>query len=236
MITITAGLFWTVWRDQLDAITLFTALGFLELLSDPTHAINAFWPELGVMYACFGRIQKFLLEDEHVDPRKLRDFRLASADQSFDEKTYSSMSDMSRHCISFNDVSVSSQNVERQILRQLSFSIQQGSLTLIVGPVGSGKTVLVKTLLGETNISSGTIETSSTNFAYCDQTPWLPDVSIKDAIIAEYDRDEVRYQDTIRACALDQDITNLAQGDQTLCGMNGSNLSGGQKQRVVRNL
>lgn len=231
MVAVTAGLFWTVWRDQLDAISLFTALGFLELLSDPTHSINFFWPELGVMYACFGRIERFLLGDERQDPRIIRDFRKGDEKQTRPEKA--SAIDNDKYCMCVENLSVTSENSDREILHQLSFSVLQGSLALIVGPIGSGKTVLIKTLLGETDISSGKIEIASANFAYCDQSPWLPDVSIREAIIAEYDIDEVRYNEVLRACALEEDITSLSKGDRTLCGMNGSNLSGGQKQRVA---
>ena len=43
------------------------------------------------------------------------------------------------------------------VLNDVSFSIQQGSLTSIVGPNGAGKSTLIKTLLGlHPNLSGST--------------------------------------------------------------------------------
>lgn len=45
--------------------------------------------------------------------------------------------------------------------------------------------------------------------------------------------DEERYRAVIKACCLDQDISDLPDGDETQVGSSGVNLSGGQKQRLV---
>lgn len=47
------------------------------------------------------------------------------------------------------------------------------------------------------------------------------------------DFDPVWYHTVIDACALQKDINDLQDGDQTLVGSRGLALSGGQKQRIV---
>ena len=44
--------------------------------------------------------------------------------------------------------------------------------------------------------------------------------------------DKKRYEKTIFACALKEDMEKFPEGDSTIIGERGSNLSGGQKQRV----
>lgn len=44
--------------------------------------------------------------------------------------------------------------------------------------------------------------------------------------------DEAKYQETVRVCALKQDLAQMTFGDKTEIGERGINLSGGQKQRI----
>ena len=44
--------------------------------------------------------------------------------------------------------------------------------------------------------------------------------------------DVERYKNTIHVCALEDDLQQFAQGDETLLGDKGINISGGQKARV----
>jgi ATP-binding cassette subfamily C (CFTR/MRP) protein 1 len=44
--------------------------------------------------------------------------------------------------------------------------------------------------------------------------------------------DQTRYENAIKACALDKDINSFDHGDLTEIGQRGINMSGGQKQRI----
>lgn len=107
-------------------------------------------------------------------------------------------------------------------------------LTIVAGPVGCGKSTFLKGLLGETPKISGHVYVPSSQIAYCDQTPWVINGSIRDNIIATTEFDDIWYQRVIHACALDIDIRRMPEGDQTVVGSKGVKLSGGQKQRLVR--
>ncbi len=109
-----------------------------------------------------------------------------------------------------------------------------GELTIIVGPVASGKTTLLKGLLGEARMFAGSIElTIPEEIAYCDQDAWLLNRTVKENIVAYEKYDEDMYYSVIRACQLEEDIALLPKHHDTQIGSKGVSLSGGQKQRVV---
>ncbi|MCJ1396079.1 hypothetical protein MMC18_008967 [Xylographa bjoerkii] len=108
----------------------------------------------------------------------------------------------------------------------------QGSFTAITGPIGCGKSTLLKGLLSETasarNISPGFPE----DIAYCGQTPWIYDGTIRGNIVGESELDAPWYNDVIRSCELDFDLSRMPEGDATVVGSRGQKLSGGQRQRI----
>ena len=57
-------------------------------------------------------------------------------------------------------------------LKDINVDIAKGSLTAIVGPVGSGKTSLLAAILGEMEHASGVMEVEK-DIAYVSQIPWL---------------------------------------------------------------
>ncbi len=98
----------------------------------------------------------------------------------------------------------------------------------------SGKSTLLRAILGEVPIVEGSIKLSSRQIAYCAQRPWLPSGTIKEVIQGATDSfDERRYDEVTENCCLIHDFDTLHDGDETQVGSRGMNLSGGQRQRVV---
>lgn len=122
---------------------------------------------------------------------------------------------------------------ELPVVQDVNLAISRSQFTIIIGPVASGKTTLLKALLGETPISSGIVQISTLDFSFCDQTPWLLSQTIQKNVIGFAHLDPEWYNAVIHACALDEDISLFLHGDQTMIGSNGITLSGGQKQRLV---
>jgi ATP-binding cassette subfamily C (CFTR/MRP) protein 1 len=121
----------------------------------------------------------------------------------------------------------------------LSFeSSPTGTLIILVGPVGCGKSTFLKGLAGETPILEGELFIKHPDLAFCDETPWLSNASIRSNIAGDdpstFDPDW--YGTVVSACALDPDLKKMAAGDETPVGSKGSNLSGGQRQRIVSGL
>lgn len=119
------------------------------------------------------------------------------------------------------------------VIKHLSMQLLPGSFTFLIGPVGCGKTTILKGILGELQIEEGTVSIKSNMTAYVDQTSFVQNRSIRENILGEnlYDRDW--YNKVVYACALDRDINDLPYGDGTLVGTAGIALSGGQKLRLV---
>ncbi|KAI2783318.1 abc transporter [Daldinia loculata] len=116
-------------------------------------------------------------------------------------------------------------------LRHISISFREKSLNIVTGPIGSGKTSLLLSLLGETTLESGKA-TCPPDVAYVPQTAWLQNSTIRQNILFYSPYDECRYRRIIHACDLVEDLAQLPSGDLTHAGEQGSSLSGGQKQRI----
>jgi ATP-binding cassette subfamily C (CFTR/MRP) protein 1 len=111
--------------------------------------------------------------------------------------------------------------------------IKRSSVTLVLGPVGFGKTTLLRSLIGELSDFKGTISTAYRGVSYCSQTPWIPNGRIQVVVLASADIDEQWYQTVLQACALEEDIRGWEKADEPRAGSNGIALSGGQKQRLA---
>ncbi|KUI56827.1 ATP-binding cassette transporter abc1 [Cytospora mali] len=118
------------------------------------------------------------------------------------------------------------------LLRDISIDFVEGGLTAVTGASGSGKTTLLLSILGETIKETGEV-TRPSDVAFASQTTWLQNASIKDNILFSSPFEEVRYNRIIEACCLSVDFSELADGDETEIGENGTGLSGGQKARVA---
>jgi ABC-type bacteriocin/lantibiotic exporter with double-glycine peptidase domain len=119
------------------------------------------------------------------------------------------------------------------LLKSIGLAIPRQELTMVVGPVGCGKSTLLKALLGEVPCISGIVEIASTSVAYCDQTPYHMNQSIRNSIVAFAKFDQRWYESVIHACALEDDLRQLPRGDKTVVGSSGVSISGGQSQRIA---
>lgn len=118
------------------------------------------------------------------------------------------------------------------IISDISLSLPDSKLTMIIGPVGCGKTTLLNAILGEVPHATGTITLNRDELGYCSQTPWLTNATARENIIGMCAFDATWYATVVRACGLDQDFQQLARADEAMVGSNGTTLSGGQKARI----
>ena len=72
----------------------------------------------------------------------------------------------------------------------------------------------------------------SETVAFCAQSPWLLNDSIRNNILFGSTFDAKRYKKVLSACALLPDLSVLEAGDKTEVGEKGTVLSGGQKARI----
>eukprot|EP00644_Phytophthora_capsici_P008365 jgi/Phyca11/114358/e_gw1.26.296.1 len=117
-------------------------------------------------------------------------------------------------------------------LEGINLEIERGSLVMIVGRVGAGKSSLVNAILGEMPRTSGVLEIGG-RIAYVSQDTWIRNATLRDNILFEQDYDAQRYAQILDASQLAMDLKALPNGDLTEIGERGINLSGGQKARVA---
>ncbi|KAJ7866783.1 ABC protein [Mycena olivaceomarginata] len=118
-------------------------------------------------------------------------------------------------------------------LKDISLSVPRRTLAALVGRVGSGKSSLLQGLIGEMRTTGGKWAFGG-SVAYCPQSAWIQNATLRDNVLFGQPFDEDRYWRVIEDSCLLPDLQLLADGDLTEVhfGEKGINLSGGQKQRV----
>ncbi|KAA6397487.1 MAG: putative Multidrug resistance-associated protein [Streblomastix strix] len=115
--------------------------------------------------------------------------------------------------------------------KNIQLETQTGSLTMVIGTVGSGKSSIGSALIGDIEKQSGEIYMSG-SIAYCPQTAWINNNTVRGNITFGRKYKKKKYNEVVHVCALEPDFKTLAAGDQTAIGEKGVNLSGGQKARI----
>ncbi|UPL03089.1 hypothetical protein LCI18_014023 [Fusarium solani-melongenae] len=237
--------------SNLDTNRMFTSLSLFALLQDPLTSFVTSLSSLMGSIGSFVRIQSFLRTDVRVDDRAIQDgiegdasLGSRSSDSEPEKNCFSPEGEpkllkdtMSKVSLNGNAVIVKAgsfgyDTTKTPILSDINVQVPLGKFTLLVGPVGSGKSTLLKAFLGEVGIMAGSVQVSSSEIAYCDQTPWHMNGTVRDSIIAFSPTDERWYQQVLDACSLRQDLSQLPRGDLTTIGSKGIVLSGGQSQRI----
>ncbi|KAJ5836573.1 ABC bile acid transporter [Penicillium robsamsonii] len=119
------------------------------------------------------------------------------------------------------------------ILREVTLCFPPSKLSLVTGPTGCGKSLLLASILGESMLLGGVLRVPDVGkYTYVAQVPWLENTSVRENILFGNQLDIGRYKEVLFACALDRDLTLFPDGDKTEIGPSGVNLSGGQKWRI----
>ena len=121
---------------------------------------------------------------------------------------------------------------DNNCLHHIDFTASKGSLSCIVGRVGSGKSSFLQSLIGELNKRDGEVVLRGST-AYVSQQYFIMNASIRENIVFGHRFDPEFYHRTVHACALLEDFESLPDGDDTQVGEKGISLSGGQKARVT---
>lgn len=195
--------------------------------------------------ACCSRIQSFLLLDEKADYRgfvEKLETPLPSPNEKYELSSELGLEllalpglarEMPSPVVDVRQTTFITNDQRTELLYNINFQLSAGSISMVVGRVGCGKSSLLKGILGELHTISGAVHLATSSVAYCNQTPWLRNISLRDNIVGPLPFDKESYAQVVTACALERDFASFPCGDKTLVGSGGISLSGGQRQRVV---
>ncbi|KAK3680588.1 putative multidrug resistance-associated protein [Podospora appendiculata] len=222
------------------ATTALTALSIISLISTPARQLLLAIP-LGLQaIGSFSRIQAFLVLDETpVVPTAASSSTVVASGATGSASGTSSLhappreKDGERTQGVHGNAPAAGRGLALRFGPAEGVCFRPGSITAITGPIGCGKsTVLKGLLLAAEDAQEEEAKYLSRDIAYCAQTPWIFDGTVRDNIVGQSVLDPQWYQDVVRACELETDISRMPEGDATLVGSKGSRLSGGQRQRI----
>ena len=213
--------------DTLLASHAFASISLIGIITYSLNVLCTALPSCMQGVACFGRIEKYLLRKPCLPSVPSESLGESISLENLPSATSKAV------IITFEEADICwSAESHDAVLHKLSLTIRPG-LTAIIGAVASGKSTLLATMIGETTLRSGSITPSLSGIAFCSQTPWIMNDTIRNNITGGHGFDQEWYEFSISCCALRGDIDRMPEGDQSIAGSNGVALSGGQKQRVV---
>lgn len=136
---------------------------------------------------------------------------------------------------------------KNSVLKNINFSVKSNEFVAIVGEVGSGKSLLLLSLIGETGADFSSYKINGTNmlqqknselckyFAYVPQEGFVMSATLRENIAFDYEvptKMDSRMNASLEAAQFVIEKENLSEKLDTEIGERGVNLSGGQKQRV----
>ena len=127
----------------------------------------------------------------------------------------------------------------------VSFVMKRGEVVVVAVRVGSGRTTLVRALLGllpkvagEIRWNDTLVEDSASFFvpprsAYAAQVPALFSESLRDNSLMGLPEDGDALEAALHLAVMEQDLGEMEQGVDTMLGVRGVRLSDGQRQRTA---
>ncbi len=147
--------------------------------------------------------------------------------------------------IRLSDVSFHYPERPEAVLDAFNYDFTPGTMTVIMGPTGSGKSTLSRLVLGLLKPAAGSIEVYGPegafpagpavrgNFLYVPQGNSLLSGTIREnLLLARADASEEQIRTALHTAVADF-VWDLPEGLDTLCGEAGSGLSEGQCQRIA---
>ncbi|MCR5621828.1 MAG: ABC transporter ATP-binding protein/permease [Treponema sp.] len=247
---------------SIGPMLLYLAGGILIQRGDPTLTvgdITVFVALLGKMYgpvnqllniqvdwirsmAMFTRIFEYL--DMPVDIQNAPDAIIPGQDEATGSPPHGQAKNQAEGQVCFEHVCFS-YSPERQILKDVSFTLEPGKSIAIVGPSGSGKSTMVHLIPRLYDVDSGSVRFDGIdvrkldlgylrrNIGIVSQETYLFNGTIRDNLLyANGTASEAQLEAACRTANIWDFISSQEKGLDSLVGNRGLKLSGGEKQRI----
>ncbi|TPJ36954.1 type I secretion system permease/ATPase [Mesorhizobium sp. B2-8-3] len=210
---------------QITGGSMFAASLLLGRGLQPVEQIVGLWRSLILARAALGRVEKLLDGGAQGD----RSFNLPKPTGK----------------IAVEQLTFAIPNLQKVLLRDVSFKLEAGEALGIVGPSGAGKSTLARHLAGIMQPSRGTVRLDGADMTQWgretlgDHIGYLPqDIELfSDTVAANIGRFKTDVDreviEAARLAGVHEMIIRLPQGYETQIGEGGAMLSGGYRQRIA---
>ena len=232
-------------------ITIFTLVffyldlslqNFIPLISVLAVACIRFIPAFNNIVSSINTI-KFYQPSLNVVSEAIKSFK---SNISAKEKIISNLDFEFNEKIEIKNLNFKYQNSKKNVIKNLSITLNKGGIYAISGGSGSGKTTLINLIMGFLSPDSGSIRIDNFNvlnnlskwqakIGYIPQNVYLLDETLRENIafgINERDIDEKKLHNAINLSRLNTLVSSLPNGVLTNIGNMGNKISGGQRQRI----
>jgi ABC-type multidrug transport system fused ATPase/permease subunit len=207
--------------------TFFSFTFFMGLLIAPVFQIVGIGPQITEALAGLERTREVLNEKmEDEDPRRTVTLGRINGHVQFEEVNFA-------------------YDTGKEVLHEVSFDSQPGTVTALVGPSGAGKSTVIgliaafyvpasgRVLVDDVDLSTVKIDSFRTQLGVVLQDTFLFDGSIRENVA--FSRPGATDEEVLAACRIarvDEFAEAYENGYDTVVGERGVKLSGGQRQRV----
>lgn len=215
-----------IYYNQLTIGVLLVFVKYFGILSDSVKAVSVSDANLQAEQVHYERILRHLGEDSVIE-----------SDGSRFPKQWE---------VQFDGVSFAYGENEKKVLDSKCFCVREGERVGICGASGTGKSTLVKLLLGQLEPTEGQVlydgipfgkickEAFYKKVAYISQDAKLFRESVAENLrLGKEDASEEEMKEACKKAKILDFISELPEGMETDIGENGSMLSGGQRQRIL---
>ncbi len=228
------GLVLVVWygggliiAGEITAGTLVAFIAYMEILARPLGHVEAYVRSIQTSRAVGERLEDLLADREQL-PAKGR--WTSDAVPS----------------IAFENVRFRYPGAERDILHDVSFSVDPGEAVAVTGRNGAGKSTLMDMLLRLHDPLAGRILAAGTDLTHWELDAWRRSVGVMPQEVFLFQTtigENIAYgkpgasaeevEEAVRASGLDRILRRFPEGLQTLVGERGAQLSGGERQSIA---
>ncbi|NPA27065.1 MAG: ABC transporter ATP-binding protein [Chloroflexi bacterium] len=202
-------------------------VGLLQLFRFPAFVSQFAYSQVALGLASAERLLQYLNQRSHLD-QNLGGYRAVM-----------------RGAVRFDQVTFGYEP-DRPVLHDISFEVQPGMRVAIVGPMGSGKSTLVKLIpriydvdkggvfVDDVDVRDWNLDALRSQIAMIEQDLFLFSKTVAENIA--FGRPDASMEDIQRAAQLAQihdTILRFPEGYDTVVGERGLTLSGGQRQRIA---